>query len=148
MASQSVVSSTHVAPQLNRQQEYYSLWRHVTKIKQMGGGGGSWEWRCNLCKNERAFKGSYTRVKAHILHERVQGVEGWSFIRNLEVRATFNREHDDAQRLKEHRAKFATGSTSEHTTSLRSSSEPRIVDEEKEEGDLGRRRDIQPCRCK
>jgi hypothetical protein len=95
----------------------------------MGGSGGSWEWMCNLCKNEKAFKGSYTRVKAHILHERVQGVEGCSFTKNPEVRATFKREHDDAQRLKEHRAKIGMGGTSKHTPSLGASNEPRIVHE-------------------
>jgi len=129
MASQSAVSSAPVAPQPTRQPEYYPLWRHVTKLKQMGGGGGSWEWRCNLCKNEKTFKGSYKRVKVHILHEWVQGVEGCAFTKNPEVRATFKREHDDAQRLKEHRAKIGMGGTSKHTPSLGASNEPRIVHE-------------------
>jgi hypothetical protein len=35
----------------------------------MGVGGGSWEWRCNLCKKVKTFKGSYTSIMAHILHE-------------------------------------------------------------------------------
>jgi hypothetical protein len=83
MASKSVISSAPVAPQPSKQQEYYPLWRHVTKLKQMGGGEGSWEWRCNLCKIEKTFKASYTRVKAHILHERVQGVKGCAFTKNL-----------------------------------------------------------------
>jgi hypothetical protein len=95
----------------------------------MGGGGGSLEWRCNLCKIEKIFKGSYTRVKAHILHERVQGVEGCAFTKNPEVRATFKREHDDAQRLKEHIAKIGMGGTSKHTPSLSASNEPRIFHE-------------------
>ena len=47
----------------------------------------------------------------------------------LEVRATFKREHDDAQRLKEHRAKIGMGGTSKHTPSLGASNEPRIVHE-------------------
>jgi hypothetical protein len=129
MASRSVVSSAPIAPQLGRQQEYYPLWRHVTKIKQMDGSGGSWEWRCNLCKNKKTFKGSYTRVKTHILHARVQGVEVCSFTRNPEVRDTFKREHDDAQRLKEHRDKIGMGGTSKHTPSLGASNEPRVVHE-------------------
>jgi hypothetical protein len=129
MASLSTVSSALVAPQPSRQQEYYPLWRHVTKLKHMGGSGGSWEWVCNLCKNEKPFKGSYTRVKAHILHERVQGVEGCSSTKNLEVGTTFKREHDDSQRLKEHRAKIGMGGTSKHTPSLSARNEPRIVHE-------------------
>ena len=65
------------------------------------------------------------------MHEQVQGVEGCSFTRNPEVRATFKREHDDAQRLKEHRAKIGMGGTSKHTPSLGASNEPRIVHEAK-----------------
>jgi hypothetical protein len=68
MASQSAISNAPRAPQASKQLEYYPLWKYVTKLKQMGG-GGSCEWRCNLCKSEKTFKGSYTRVKAHILHE-------------------------------------------------------------------------------
>jgi hypothetical protein len=109
MASQSAISSTPGVPQPSKQQEYYPLWWHVTKLKQMGGGGGSWERRCNLCKIEKTFKGSYTRVKAHILHEVGKGVEACAFTKNSEVRATFKREHDDAQRLKDHRAKIGMG---------------------------------------
>ena len=69
MASQTAVSSNPRAAEVSRQQEYYPLWRHVTKVKALGAGGGSWEWNCNLCKKDKNFKGSYTRVKAHILHE-------------------------------------------------------------------------------
>jgi hypothetical protein len=54
----------------------------------MGGGGASWEWRGNLCKIKKTFKGSYTRVKAHILHEGVKGVEACALTKNPEVRAT------------------------------------------------------------
>jgi len=41
MASQSVVSSTPRVVEVSKQQEYYPLWRHVTKVKAMGVGGGS-----------------------------------------------------------------------------------------------------------
>jgi hypothetical protein len=88
MASQCVVSSNTRAAEVSRQQEYYPLWRHVTKVKAMGVGGGSWEWRCNLCKKDRNFKGSYTRVKAHILHER-KGIEGCHHTLDPQVRDRF-----------------------------------------------------------
>jgi len=83
MASQSVVSSAPRVVEVSKQQEYYSLWRPVTKVKARGASGGSWEWRCNLCKKDKTFKGSYTRVKAHILHEGVKGVDVCAFTRNL-----------------------------------------------------------------
>jgi hypothetical protein len=76
MASQGVVSSTPRVVEVSIQQEYYPLWRHVTKVKAMGVGGGSWEWKCKLCKKDKTFKGSYTRFKAHIFHEE-KGIEGF-----------------------------------------------------------------------
>jgi len=45
MASQSVVSSTPIAAEVRRKHEYYPLWRHATKVKAMGVGGGSSEWK-------------------------------------------------------------------------------------------------------
>jgi hypothetical protein len=41
MASQSVVSSTPRVVEVSRQQEYYPLWRHITKVKVVGANGGS-----------------------------------------------------------------------------------------------------------
>lgn len=74
MASQSCVSSAPKSTQATRQQEYYPLWKYVTKVKQMVS-GGTWEWKCNLCKNEKTFKGSYTIVNAHILREEIKGID-------------------------------------------------------------------------
>ena len=96
MASQSCVSSAPKATQVSRQQEYYPLWKYVTKVKQMGS-GGTWEWKCNLCKNEKTFQGSYTRVKAHILHEEIKGIDVCAHTKNAEVRAKFKKESVDAQ---------------------------------------------------
>jgi hypothetical protein len=100
----------------------------------MGSGWGSWEWRGNLCTIEKTFKGSYKRVKGHILHEGVKGVEACAFTKNPEVRATFKRENDDTQRLKDHRAKIGMGSTSKHTPRLGARNEPRIVHEARTRG--------------
>jgi hypothetical protein len=89
------------------------------------GGGGSCEWRYNLCENGQTYKGSYTRVKAHILHEGVKCVDVCAHIINLEVRATFEKEHNDAQKLKEQRNNIGIGSD----THLAASNKPRIVHE-------------------
>ena len=105
MASQCVMFEAPRPPQANKQHEYYPLWKYVTKIKQLPG-GGSWEWRCNLCNNGKIYKGSYTRVKAHILHEGAKGVDVCGHTKNPEARAEFNREHNDAMKLKEQRSKF------------------------------------------
>jgi len=122
MASQSVISP---APRASiKQQEYYPLWKYVTKIKQLPG-GGSREWKCNLCCNGKNYKGSYTRVKAHILHEGVKGVDVCSHTKHSDVRDKYQREHTDAMRLKDQRSRIGMGGN----TSLAPSSEPRIVHE-------------------
>jgi hypothetical protein len=94
--SHSVISKAPRSPRASKQHKYYSLWKYVTKLKQMGG-GGSCEWRCNLCENVKTYKDYYTRVKAHFLHEGVKGVDVCAHTRNPEVRATFQKEHNDAQ---------------------------------------------------
>jgi hypothetical protein len=127
-SSQSVVSCTPRVAEVSMQQEYYPLWRHVTKVKAMGAGGGSWEWKCNLCKKDKTFKGSYTRVKAHILHEG-KGIESCPHTLDLQVRDRFHKEHDDAQKIKDNREKIAMHGSSKHPPSLGVSNEPRIVHE-------------------
>jgi hypothetical protein len=46
MASNQGTSSP--MPRANKRIDYYPLWRHVTKVSRIPG-GGSWEWICNLC---------------------------------------------------------------------------------------------------
>uniref|UniRef100_A0A2N9EEB5 DUF659 domain-containing protein n=1 Tax=Fagus sylvatica TaxID=28930 RepID=A0A2N9EEB5_FAGSY len=41
------------------------LWKYVTKMDKVGDGGGNKSFTCNYCLC--AFKGSYSRVKAHLL---------------------------------------------------------------------------------
>ena len=41
------------------------LWKYVTKLEKASVGGGNVVFRCNYC--EKTFKGSYSRVKAHLL---------------------------------------------------------------------------------
>ena len=75
------------------------------------------------------YEGSYTRVKAHILHEG-KGVEGCRHTLDLQVRDRFQKEHDDAQKLKDKRAKIAMhGNSKPPPPSLGVSNEPRIVHE-------------------
>ncbi|KAL9242469.1 hypothetical protein vseg_016462 [Gypsophila vaccaria] len=40
------------------------LWQYVTKLQKFGGGGNI-SFRCNICQG--TYKGSYSRVKAHLL---------------------------------------------------------------------------------
>ena len=41
------------------------LWKYVTKLEKASVGGGNVAFRCNYC--EKTFKGSYSRMKAHLL---------------------------------------------------------------------------------
>ena len=41
------------------------LWKYVTKLEKASVGGGNVAFRYNYC--EKTFKGSYSRVKAHLL---------------------------------------------------------------------------------
>ena len=52
------------------------LWKYVTKIDKIGVGGGNCKFQCNYC--QLIFKGSYTRVKSHLLKIPGQGIRGCS----------------------------------------------------------------------
>lgn len=41
------------------------LWKYITKLAKPGEGGGNCQLQCKFCNN--TFKGSYTRVRAHLL---------------------------------------------------------------------------------
>ncbi|XP_075640485.1 uncharacterized protein LOC142612254 [Castanea sativa] len=49
------------------------LWKYVTKLKKAAVGGGNVTFRCNYC--EKTFKGSYSRVKAHLLKLSNYGIQ-------------------------------------------------------------------------
>jgi ribosomal protein L31 len=76
-------------------------------------------------KMTMTYKGSYTRVKAYILHEGVKGVDVCAHTRDPAVRATFEKEHNDAQTLKEKRSNIGISSN----THLAASSKRKIIHE-------------------
>ena len=106
------------APKPNKRADYYPLWAHVEKLTRCGG-GGSWEWRCNLCKS--LYKGSYPRVKAHFLHETGKGVEGCPKTNDPNERRKYQIEQDEADRVKRRHDQLANASIQPPNT------EPRIV---------------------
>jgi hypothetical protein len=91
------------------------------------GGGHSCEWKCNLCKSDKTYKGSFTRVNNYIFHEGVKGVYVCAHTRNLKGKDAFEKEYNDAQNLKDQRRKIGMGST--RHPHLGSGDEPRIVHE-------------------
>jgi len=93
----SQIAAASSSPRANPRAEYYLLWRHVTKIQRCVG-GGSWEWRCNLCNN--SYKGSYPRVKAHLLHGGGHGISGCTKTADPLARRAYQREQDEANGTK------------------------------------------------
>ena len=50
------------------------LWVYVTKIEKSSGGGGNMSFKCNYC--QEIYKGSYSKVKAHLLRIVNVGIKG------------------------------------------------------------------------
>ncbi|XP_072959848.1 uncharacterized protein [Typha angustifolia] len=61
MATESISSSTNSVAV----DESAPLWKYVTKLEKMGEGGGNMRFQCNYC--QQIYKGSYYRVKAHVM---------------------------------------------------------------------------------
>ena len=57
--------------QQNNQDDNASLWRYVTRKAKLGKGGGNIAFQCNFCR--QIYRGSYYRVKAHLL--KIKGTE-------------------------------------------------------------------------
>lgn len=69
MSSSASVTST--AATLNQQRDAI-FWSHVTKVAKSKERGGNTKIKCNFCNNE--FVGSLSRVRAHLLKIKGQGV--------------------------------------------------------------------------
>ena len=112
--------ATQSIPKPNKRADYYPLWRHVQIISRCGG-GGSWEWRCNLCKSQ--YKGSYPRVKAHFLHESGKGIENCPKTNDPVERRKYQSEQDEADKLKRKHDQLSNATPQAPDPSI----EPRIV---------------------
>jgi hypothetical protein len=68
MLTENIAATISDAPNTTSTQEddpNKPLWRYVTRKEKIGSGGGNWSFECCYCKD--TFKGSYSRVKAHLL---------------------------------------------------------------------------------
>eukprot|EP01018_Ginkgo_biloba_P031274 Gb_24255 [translate_table: standard] len=70
------------------------LWKYVT-ILSMTQGGGCKRWQCNECG--KAYNGSYSRVKAHLLHITKIGVKVCPKVNHAKKEA-FIKEQEAAER--------------------------------------------------
>ena len=113
MASNQALAS---APKSNKRDENYPLWAHVQKLSKCGG-GGSWEWRCTLCKSQ--YKGSYPRVRAHFLHDTRKGIEGCPKTSDPTERRKYEVEQEEVDKLKRRNDQLANASIQPPNTELR-----------------------------
>ena len=56
------------------------LYKYVTKLEKASVGGGNVAFKCNYC--EKTFKGSYSRVKAHMLKLSKFGIQPCAKVRD------------------------------------------------------------------
>ncbi|KAK1591277.1 hypothetical protein Q3G72_005227 [Acer saccharum] len=60
--------------------DHAPLWKYVTKLEKMGKGGGNTSFQCNFC--QQIYKGSYSRVKSHLLKIKGGGIASCSKVTN------------------------------------------------------------------
>ncbi|GJR51057.1 hAT dimerization domain, ribonuclease H-like domain protein [Tanacetum coccineum] len=70
MASQETQQQTQGSSDTDRDQP--PLWEHMTKLQKIGASGGAWKFSCKFCGETR--QGSYSRVKAHLLGIKEEGM--------------------------------------------------------------------------
>ncbi|KAH7571463.1 hypothetical protein JRO89_XS04G0057000 [Xanthoceras sorbifolium] len=68
-------SSNPSASQLNVRDQA-PLWQYVTKVDKVGTGGGNISFQCNFC--HQVYRGSYSRVKCHLLKTKGGGIASCS----------------------------------------------------------------------
>ena len=66
MQNYTMISNSDLSSdQHNNQDDNAPLWRYVTREAKLGKGGGNVAFQCNFCR--QIYRGSYYRVKAHLL---------------------------------------------------------------------------------
>lgn len=68
----------------NNNNANFRLWKYVTKSVRDGKAGGNTAFQCNYC--QRTFKGSYSRVKTHLLKIEGYGIACCSKVTNALLR--------------------------------------------------------------
>ena len=101
--------------QQNNQDDNAPLWRFVTREAKLGKGGGNVAFRCNFCR--QIYKGSYYRVKAHLMKIKGVGVASCTKVTNenlVEMRRVME---EGEQRVKQYNLKQVPLPTSSAATS-------------------------------
>ena len=86
------------------------LWAYVTLIQDKKAGKGNASWRCNYCNG--IYKGSYFRVRSHLLREKGNGITMCSAVTNEYLEEMKQIEKDANERAKKVQVPFPTGTIS------------------------------------
>ena len=73
-------NSKHSSDQQTNQDDNAPLWRYFTREAKLGKEGGNVDFQCNFCR--QIYKGSYYRVKAHLLKIKGAGVASCTKVTN------------------------------------------------------------------
>ena len=122
--------------QQNNQDDNAPLWRFVTREPKVGKGGRNVAFQCNFCR--KIYKGSYYRVKAHLLKIKGVGVASCTKVTNenlVEMRKVME---EAEQRVKQSNLKqvplpISSTATSNFENSS-SSASTSAIDPKKEKG--------------
>ena len=101
--------------QQNNQDDNAPLWRYVTREAKLGKGGGNVAFRCNFCR--QIYKGSYYRVKAHLLKIKGAGVASCTKVTNENLVEMRKVVEEAEQRVKQSNLKRVPLPTSSSGTS-------------------------------
>ncbi|KAI9194178.1 hypothetical protein LWI28_003749 [Acer negundo] len=72
--------------------DHSPLWKYVTKLEKMGKGGRNTSFQFNFC--QQIYKGSYSRVKSHLLKIKGGGIASCSKVTN----ATLSEMHKEVEK--------------------------------------------------
>ncbi|KAJ1415465.1 Zinc finger, BED-type [Sesbania bispinosa] len=86
------------------------LWAYVTMLQNKKEGGGNASWRCNYCNI--IYKGSYFRVKSHLLKEKGHGIAICSQVSNDCLKEMKKIEREAMEKSKPVHVPLPTGTTS------------------------------------
>ena len=125
--------------QQNNQDDNAPLWRFVTREAKLGKGGGNIAFQCNFCR--QIYKGSYYRVKAHLLKIKGAGVASCTKVTNenlVEMRRVME---EAEQRVKQYNLKQVPLPTSSATKfnfeNSSSSASVSAIDPKRRKGSIG-----------
>ena len=123
--------------QQNNQDDNAPLWRYVTREAKLGKGGGNVAFQCNFCK--QIYKGSYYKVKAHLLKIKGAGVASCIKVTNENLVEMRRVVEEAEQRVKQSNLKQVPLPTSSAGTSNfeNSSSSASAIDPKRRKGFIG-----------